>query len=133
MKLFVRQVDGGRATAISGDLSLYLRQPAPNWSPDGTRISFRANGAIYIVQALGGEPKRTIEARETTSGQQQAVGTHAWSPDGTELAYGVGNSIWIRGVDGGEPRSITTGASPHSPAWSPDGRLIAYADGLVPR
>jgi Tol biopolymer transport system component len=135
MKVFVRQIDGGRANAISGDLQITGGQPWPSWSPDGSRVSFRAASAIYVVPALGGEPKRTIDADRqfNFTGLVEGAGTHAWSPDGKEFVYAIDDQIWIRAVDGGEPRSVAKGATPHSPAWSPNRRFIAYADGPRPQ
>jgi Tol biopolymer transport system component len=117
MRIFVRQIEGGRANLLTGDLD--GNHGWPRWSPDGSRISFAAKGGIYLVPALGGTPKRTIEVGAT----------HAWSPDGRQLAYGNAQGIWVQPLAGGPARSVMKGATLHSPAWSPDGRLIAFAEG----
>jgi Tol biopolymer transport system component len=117
-RIFVRQIDGGRASLLTGDLEgVHIW---PRWSPDGSRISFAADGAIYIVPALtGGAPKRTIEN----------AGTHSWSSDGTQIVYSNGQGIWLQSLSGGEPRRIRAGGFLHSPVLSPDGRVVVYAEG----
>ena len=117
-RIVVRQVDGGRPNLVSGELD--GSQTNPRWSPDGSRISFVANGAIYVVPALGGTPRRLID-RATT---------HAWSPDGREIAFERTDGLWVRGVDAGAERHVLASSYLHSPSWSPDGRWIAYAEGL---
>jgi len=119
-RIYVRQIEGGRANLLTGDLD--GNHEAPRWSPDGSRISFAANGGIYVVPALGGTAKRIIEDGIT----------HAWSPDGKQLAYGNALGIWVQPLGGGQARSLIKGVTLHSPAWSPDGRLIAYAEGNRP-
>jgi Tol biopolymer transport system component len=120
-RIFVRQIGGGRANPLTtGDADGDQRWP--RWSPDQSRISFTAQGGIYVVPAMGGTPKRTIEAGNT----------HAWSPDGKQIAYGNAQGIWVQPLAGGQARSVMKGVTLHSPAWSPDGRLIAYVEGNRP-
>jgi Tol biopolymer transport system component len=121
-RIFLRQVDGGRSTLLSGDLAGNHSNPA--WSPDGSRISFVDDGAIYVIPGLtGGSPKRLIENG----------GSHAWSPDGKRIAFErAGSGIWVRELGSGSDRQIVAGAMLNSPSWSPDGRFIAYANGPRP-
>src|SRR5439155_22148116 len=126
-RIFVRQIDGGRATLLSGDLG--GDHSYPRWSPDQSRISFIANNTIYVVPALtGGTPKRLVSV--TGLGP---IGTHSWSRDGTQIVYGDGAGLWLMPVNGGTPKQIVKGTYLHSPALSPNGQLIAFAEGRRPQ
>jgi len=122
MSLFVRQIAGGRPVALTEGLPGDSHWP--QWSPDGTQISFRSENSIYIMPALGGIPKKLAGASP-----QQLVYCSAWSRDGRQIAYNINNSIFALALDGGEPQKITETAYPHphpySLCWSPDGSKIA--------
>ena len=126
MSLYVRQIAGGRPIALSASLPGDCRWP--QWSPDGTQISFQYQGSIYVVPALGGIPKKLAEAPPG-----QTVQCAAWSPDGKQIAYALDNSIFLLSLDGGDLQKITETAYPHpypySFCWSPDGSKIAYVLG----
>lgn len=86
-RIFVRQVEGGRANLLTGELD--GNHAWPRWSPDQQRIAFQANGAIYIVPALGGSSKRVIEGGVMPS----------WSLDGNAIVFAdqsTPGGIWIR-------------------------------------
>jgi Tol biopolymer transport system component/tRNA A-37 threonylcarbamoyl transferase component Bud32 len=127
MALYVRQIAGGRPIALTDGLPGDARWP--QWSPDGTQISFRSQESIYVAPALGGIPKKLVEAAPA-----QTVYGLAWSPDGKQIAYNFDNNIFVLALDGGgDPRKIIETAYPHpSPyclCWSPDGKKIAYVLG----
>ena len=127
-KIFVRQIDGGRANLLTGELA--GDHSLPRWSPDGSRISFAAPDGIYVVPALtGGSAKRVIEGGSS----------HEWSRDGRYIAFSR-NGLWVHRLADGSERKIVSGNSSavagesvHSPTWSPDGRFITYVDGTPPR
>ena len=128
MQVFVRQRVGGSVIPVSRDMPGDNRWP--RWSPDGTQLAFMNDGAIYIVPALGGAPRKFVD--------EGAFPT--WSPDGREIAYvstpaaGLAPTsqalapaaIWIRPLAGGEPRKLTEKASPSALSWSPNGKLLAF-------
>lgn len=122
-RIFVRQMDGGGARMLTG--GTHGDHTNPKWSPDGSRVSFVANGAIFLVPALtGGSPKRTVEGAET----------HSWSPDGKSIVYGTEDERFIRlqPLDGGPPRMLVEGATLHSPVVSPNGKILLYNEGQMP-
>jgi len=88
----------------------YDREPA--WSPDGTRLAFRSESQIHVMNADG------TGLRPVAQGMNPA-----WSPDGSKLAYDTGIGVFILDLDGtGDRTYITTGVEP---AWSPDGSMLA--------
>lgn len=125
LRLYVRQVEGGRAVAIS------VNGPAgdhrhPRWSPDGTRLVFQADRAIWTVPALGGSTRVVVDA-PLDSGL--AAVFPAWSPDGEQLAWVSDGAVHARAADGGASRVIARHEEVHSIAWSPDGEAIVGVAG----
>jgi len=107
---------------------------APSWSPDGKRIAYLqqqalwSNNHIYILDAAGGAPVRLTR----TEGEYSRP---RWSPDGTRLVFSAfleGGSdyheIFIVNADGSGLTNLTTrsSASGFEPSWSPDGARLTF-------
>jgi TolB protein len=103
----------------------------PTWSPDGTRIAFKSNGNIYVMNADGSAQKRLTRAPSTGRGDEYP----AWSPDGSRIAFArsrVGGlaEIYVIHIDGSGLKRLThTSELSLSPAWSPDSTELAFDSG----
>lgn len=123
MKVYVRDIDGESARAVTGALPGNHQHPA--WSPDGATLLFDREGSIYAVPAAGGPPAVVVQRTP-----ERVLRDPSWSPRGDEIVYVANNQrVETRRLAGGEPRVVAEGVEVHSPAWSPDGRFIAYASG----
>ena len=127
-RVLVRSLSGGQPTGLADEPM--GREEYPQWSPDGTIISFHADGVTRQVGARGGTPRPIMQVDAGAS-----VRDGSWSPDGTRFAY----VRWVRADDDQpaiyvredqvERRVSDVDASAHSLRWSPDGRWIAYTEG----
>ena len=121
MRVFVRQVAGGRAIPLTSDTAEVEWEP--RWSADGSRILFLARGGVFSAPSSGGDPRPEIPAPAVGY-----VATADWSPDGRTIAYTIGDSLFLWS----EQRRARLVATVHDPAlcrWSPDASLIACASG----
>ena len=123
MHIYVMSADGRSTRRVTGSP---MDDDHPSWSPDGRRIVFSREGALFVVPASGGA------ARRVGHGTGSAADP-AWSPDGKLIAYDYrkpGFSIrelYVMRADGTDSRQVTTlGLTSANPAWSPDGRRLAF-------
>jgi dipeptidyl aminopeptidase/acylaminoacyl peptidase len=90
----------------------------PTYSPDGTRIasggSEGPSGALFVMDAAGGEPARLAPDPPITTEDV------TWSPDGQQLLVFAGDLQSLLIVPVGDPTAavaIPTGGSLGSPSW----------------
>src|SRR5207302_4703898 len=107
----------------------------PSFSPNGRRAVFSRNGALFVIPATGGAPRRIAQGPGSARDP-------SWSPDGKEIVYDYKfpdqpfSDLRLASPDGGASRRLTSLASTTSrPAWSPDGRRVSFqslsADGHI--
>ena len=100
---------------------------APNWSVDGTYLTYNSNGRIYKYDLESGN------SEEVDTGHViYCNNDHVLAPDGSGIAVSHGvkedgqSRIYTISFDGGEPRLITPLAPSYLHGWSPDGSTLAY-------
>ena len=139
----VMDADGGNLTVLTrgGTADRF-----PTWSPDGARIAYGANNALWVMDT-DGQNARRIPVANTRDG-------YSWSPDGTAIAFRTfrfveddtyshgkrtDNTITIAEVDGSSTAEVVRYSSPvvsdtsqgtftivRTPKWAPDGRSILF-------
>ncbi len=130
--IWVMDADGTNQVKLSTDPG--IKDAAPEWSPDGTRIVFEAlidplASDLWIMDADGSN-----RTRLTVGGPHKS--DPDWSPDGTRIAYecnrpddGSTSEICVINANGTEDRNLTAPAGiadAANPAWSPDASKIAF-------
>ena len=125
-ELYVMDLDGARARALTADQSLAL---SPSWSPEGSLLLFTSyrGGAGAQVFVIGSEGGRAY----LVSGRPGLNTCPSYSPDGRDIVCTLsvdGNpEIYLLDARGGTPRRLTNSRSiDTSPCWSPTGREIAF-------
>jgi len=134
----IANVASDKGDAVSSDRF----DPRPQWSPDGTRISFTErsreffSGKLKVIafdQRTGRsiEPALDIYVAKNDPGGAWAVNTVAWSPDSTTLAVVLQEThwdkIWLIPATGGAPKELTFAeGEDEEPVYSPDGKWIAF-------
>jgi len=100
---------------------------APNWSPDGTFLTYNSGGRIFRFNLKTGRSEEVFTDFVTNCNND-----HVLSPDGTRIAvsHGAGEDgksrIYTVPLSGGVPRLITPMAPSYLHGWSPDGKTLAY-------
>ena len=129
LDLWVQQMPGGEPVRLTQQ---EVDEYEPTFSPDGSRIAYRSErdgGGIYIMSALGGEPRLVAASGRSPS----------FSPDGKLLTYAVGSpgvgatfafgasNLFIIPVMGGPPKRLAEKfAVAHHPAFTADGKYVVF-------
>ena len=127
-KLYSSNVDGTGARKLADNV-----RDNPSWSPDQSRIVFRRDEGLYIVDLASGTERRL------TRPQPFLDSNASWSPDGKRVAFtrydpnfDFSTPVLAVNVDEGSEtqlpsvKTIYSGMSASTPRWSPDGTRIAF-------
>lgn len=100
---------------------------APNWSADGTYLTYNSNGRIYKYDLASG-----VSEEVNTAHVVNCNNDHVLAPDGSGIAVSDNvpedgqSRIYVIPFNGEEPRLITPVAPSFLHGWSPDGSTLAY-------
>jgi Tol biopolymer transport system component len=126
----------------SGDHALSSKatgeQLHPDWSHDGTRVAFSADGSdgtrdIWVATVDGESVERIMDCAAPCGWADDP----AWAPDDRSIMYQQGTAVGSEGIGVGsieaidldtrKTRTLFTGAETEyafTPRWAPDGRSI---------
>ena len=105
------------------------RFEAPNWMPDGKKLLFNMDGAIYKIPVEGGEQEKL-----NTGFANNNNNDHGISFDGKLLAVshqrkglpGGGSTVYVLPIEGGTPVLITENTPSYWHGWAPNNKEVLY-------
>lgn len=99
----------------------------PDWSNDGSRITYTHQGDIYVINADGSGQSINL----TNSPDQQDMRS-VWSPDSKRIAWLSGGdnqwNIFVMDADGGNVRQLSDDGRVTYVSWTVDGQLFLNWD-----
>lgn len=125
-QLFTMDTDGSNKTKVGDGIT----GDSPNLSPDGSKIVYAADNAIWVVDLDGSNARKLTHPDEF-----YGDGSPAWSPDGSQIVYEsdaganyTNSEIYIMDADGTNKTQLTNHeAEDENPSWSPDGNQIVFS------
>jgi Tol biopolymer transport system component len=144
--IYTVEPDGSNLKQLTNEAHLGVN---PNWSPDGTEITYSEQGTANwspdgaevpsCEQGMGGEDIAVMSADGSNLRVLCTNGTYGldptWSPDGTKLAYSSSGDIYMMDSDGSNRVNLTK--TPRvdelNPAFSPNGSQICFYAALPGR
>jgi len=116
---------------------------APDFSPDGRKISFLSNRdgtqAIWICNADGSNSiKLKLLGVHTDPDIPQGPNIPKWAPSGDRIAYDARNNghmqVFVVDAEGGTPIQVTSGDFENqTPSWSAEGEWIYFGSNRTGR
>src|SRR5439155_1670769 len=114
--IYVKLIGAGEPLQLTRHAGSDLQ---PAWSPDGLQIAFLRSTSmtvhnLYLVEALGGEPKCLTPDPAYLAGC-------AWAPDSREIVFSRrtgGAVLWRVTITGGQPRPLNIVGVGFDPAVS---------------
>ena len=113
-----------RLTNNSSDFSFSL----PRWSPNGAKILFARDWAIWTMDPDGGNQSLVIDG----NGSLGEIYDPAWTRDGTRIVFSAGGvidpqfGIYVINANGTNLTPILYGVEPLFPDLSPDGNRVVF-------
>ncbi len=132
-EIYTIKTDGTDLTRLT---FLQASASAPDWSHDGTRITFSAQGGdgdgrrdIFVMDVDGSNLVNLTPGSETHDAP-------TWSPDGSRIAFQFGGGsdaeIYVMDADGSNVVNLTNSPGQDTgPDWSPDGTKIVFGSARV--
>ena len=114
----------------------------PDWSPDGSRITYEVrdddegSGELWVAEVDGSHPRKIADGFTSPSWSNNY--DYYWSPDGSRITYRIRSEyswdeLWVVDADGSNARKIDYTAIPLDDAnylgsfgWTRDGSRITY-------
>jgi Tol biopolymer transport system component len=129
-QIWIMSADGSHRSQLT---ALETEAFGPELSPNGAKIAFQTQGAIWVMNANG------TGARKVSQDNFYYGTGISWAPDSTRFAVTRGTIdersgepfdlevVTVR-ADGSRETALTrTGGDKNSPAWSPDGTTIVFS------
>ncbi len=104
-------------------------------SPDGRKVAYIADGAIWIVPIMPETGRPAGEAKKVLDYPPPNRQWVSWSPDSKKIVFEWGKNeeggdIWTLSIEGGALKQLTDDPIWEGrPVWSGDGKTIAYNRG----
>lgn len=105
------------------------------WSPDGKKVAFFLEDAIWVIPVSPETGRPTGEAKKLLDGRYRFQNPVSWSPDSERIAFmrlddENQGDIWVLSINSGTLTQLTDDEAPeHGSSWSPDGKTITYMKG----
>ncbi|MGB4399488.1 MAG: hypothetical protein WBJ10_08960 [Daejeonella sp.] len=102
------------------------RFEAPNWMPDGRKLLFNQDGALYTIPIGGGTPEKL------NTGEVAGINNdHGISFDNKTLAISAngakgGSYIYVLPLSGGTPKLITKENPSYWHGWAPNNKEVVF-------
>ncbi len=88
----------------------------PAWSPDGQKIAYISDDALFVIKHDGTGRIKLAEVRPG----EHLTDTPSWSPDGSKIAFCMHDSIYIINADGSGLTKLVESAGRYPGVqWSP--------------